>query len=97
MSLLFNRPLSVNTSFALKKEGNKGGRDTALLGKKLWNILAPADDAGRVCLSIQPLHGKAFASTHTALDALTCWAVFDDMVRKLSPLWKKLTHSEPDR
>lgn len=91
MSLLFDRPLSLNTSFVLKKEENKGGRDTALIGKKIWDIVAPVDGTGRVCLSIQPLR-KVVASTQTALGAVTCWAVLDDETDDLAvpPEWCKV-------
>lgn len=87
MSLLFDRSLSLKTSFVLKKEENKGGRDTALIGKKIWDIVAPVDGTGRICLSIQPLR-KVVASTQTALGAVTCWAVLDDEVRILVMLSK---------
>jgi hypothetical protein len=73
---LFNRPLSVKSSIVLKK-GDKQGRDTVLVGKKLWRILVPPDGPGCVCLSIQSLR-KPFANDSTTLDALTSWAVLDD-------------------
>ena len=82
MSLLFDRPLSVKTCFTVKTDGNKKGHDTVLIGKELWDILAPTASTGRVSLSIQPLR-KTFGSTQTTLGALTCWAVLDDEVRNI--------------
>lgn len=83
MSLLFDRALSVKACFTVKPEGNKGGYDTALVGKRLWDLLRPTDGTSRACLSIQPLHKAFKKSTQMTLCALTCWAVFDEDVRNL--------------
>lgn len=92
MSLLLNPLLSVESSYNVKKLEEQGGLDTVLIGKNLWHSIVSDSDPDRVCISIAPRGER-----HT-LPSLTCWAILDEKVPKVSAFSRlALTSAETDR
>ncbi|TFK42849.1 P-loop containing nucleoside triphosphate hydrolase protein [Crucibulum laeve] len=92
MSLLYDHPVPIHTTFIVKTVPEKGGSDVALLGTRLWQLVTPAQTNGRICLSIKSLHVEK-SSHSTQHHAFLCWAILDQDVFEdslvIPPTWLK--------
>ncbi|KAJ7067729.1 AAA-domain-containing protein [Mycena belliarum] len=74
MSLLSAR-LAVETAFRPKAASDYRGSDTALLGRRLWQLLSPSSDTQRLYVS---------ATCSSQVPGVTFWAVLDGEADQLA-------------
>lgn len=76
MSLFFNDDRSIQASYETKPDTEKGGLDTALVGKNLWSSIGQPE-TDRIALCIQPLQEVPQQES-----SFICWAKYDEEVCK---------------